>query len=187
MLNRLDELKQWRDIFIRQGDNARERRQCCFDFGVGAAEDMVDLLDWAIQQIEAKPLCKYCNDELEPGETDYCDMCQPIIDEQKRQAKPVDADVQRAIDWIEDTGSANLYMSGEWTAPMRKHITRTIQSTILAALRAQKQEPPQGDYDAAILDIHANWPPENYTALRKALTLALSCLEYCKSIKGVTP
>ena len=44
-------------------------------------------------------------------------------------------EIQEAINWITKTGHSNQYMSGEWTAPMKNHITQKIQETILTALQ----------------------------------------------------
>ena len=52
-------------------------------------------------------------------------------------------EVQEAIEWLTNTGHSNQYMSGEWTAPMRNHITRKIQETILAALQAYQPWVPK--------------------------------------------
>ncbi len=62
---------------------------------------------------------------------------QKLIDEAiARQSVKSEEAVRDAIEWLTNTGHSNQYMSGEWTAPMRNHITRKIQETILAALQA---------------------------------------------------
>jgi len=45
-------------------------------------------------------------------------------------------EVAEAISWLTSTGHSNQYMSGNWTAPMKHHINRVIQETILTALQA---------------------------------------------------
>ena len=72
------------------------------------------------------------------------DECSPIgkdllklIDEAiARQSVKSEEAVRDAIEWLTNTGHSNQYMSGEWTAPMRNHITRKIQDTIITALQA---------------------------------------------------
>ena len=48
-------------------------------------------------------------------------------------------DVEKAMEWIDDYSCLSVYMSGEYSAHMRKHLTRGIHDTIMTALHAQSE------------------------------------------------
>lgn len=84
--------------------------------------------------------CLYHATNKEPWENSYKNVeshktVVTIIDEAIARQSVKSEEVAEAISWLTSTGHSNQYMSGNWTAPMKNHINRAIQETILAALQ----------------------------------------------------
>ena len=65
-----------------------------------------------------------------------------LVDEAIARQSVKSEDVAEAISWVTNTRHSNQYMSGNWTAPMKNHINRAIQDTIITALQAYE---PKGE------------------------------------------
>lgn len=171
-MNRLDELKTLKDRMAYMGAGK---------FGFNLYNDLITLIDWAIQQIE-KPVPHIgTNPEIVPEDGIN-------VDSKIRGGDPVIAGTRIAVRDIigmlaDEQNKSEICEDFDISS---KQFDCAIEY-ILRALH-QYQPVPQGDYDGAIKRMEdgarmvlskdsSHWP-ETYR-------LALSCLEYCKSIKGV--